>query len=365
MKALVGFARVFVGILFIFSGFVKLNDPVGFSYKLQEYFSPGVLDIPFLIPVALALAVILVIAEVILGVTLLLGYLKKFTVWSLLLMIAFFTFLTFYSAYFNKVTDCGCFGDAIPLTPWESFYKDVILSVLILILFFNQKYINPIFKPASHKWIVFVVFIGCLGFAYHVLMHLPAIDFRAYKVGANISEGMKMPADAKQAVYDYNWKFNVGGQEKIVTTQGAYPSVDGEFIEVNTEVVEEGYEPPIHDFSLQQGGEDFTEEILSTPKVLMVSAYNLSKSEKAGWSAIKDEIAAAQQKGYRVIGLSASGPNEISKIKDIYGIDIPFYFADETAIKTIVRSNPGLVTLEKGTIMQKLHWNDAEDLKIK
>lgn len=365
MKVIVGFARIFVGILFIISGFVKLNDPVGFSYKLQEYFSPGVLDIPFLVPFALPLAVFLVIVELLLGLTLILGYLKNLTRWSLLLMIIFFTFLTFYSAYFNKVTDCGCFGDALPLTPWESFSKDVVLTILILIIFFNQKYITPLFNPSSHKWIFFLAFIGCLGFGYYVLMHLPAIDFRAYKVGVNISEGMKMPDDAKQAVYDYNWKFIIDGEEKVITTQGSYPSVEGEFIEVNTEVVEEGYVPPIHDFSLQQDGEDFTEEILNEPKVLMISAYNLSKSEKAGWSAIKNQIEEAHKKGYHVVGLSASGPDEIAKIKDIYGIEIDFYFADETAIKTIVRSNPGLVTLEKGTIMQKLHWNDAEDLKLK
>ncbi len=132
MKHLVGFSRVFVGILFIISGFIKLNDPVGFSFKLEEYFSQGVLDLPFLMPYALAISIFVVIFEVVLGVFLLIGYRKKFTIWSLLLMILFFTFLTFYSAYFNKVTDCGCFGDAIKLTPWESFTKDVVLLVLIL-----------------------------------------------------------------------------------------------------------------------------------------------------------------------------------------------------------------------------------------
>lgn len=135
MKAITGIARVLVGILFI-SGFVKLNDPLGFSYKLQEYFSEQVLDIPVLIPFALIIAIVIVIYELVLGIMLLIGYSPKFTTWSLLIMIVFFTFLTFYSAYFNKVTDCGCFGDAIPLTPWQSFYKDVILLVLILILFF-------------------------------------------------------------------------------------------------------------------------------------------------------------------------------------------------------------------------------------
>ena len=133
MKYIVGIARTIVGLLFIISGLIKLNDPVGFSFKLQDYFAPEVLNLEFLVPYALLLAIILVIVEVVLGIFLLLGHFKKFTLWALLLMIVFFTFLTFYSAYFNKVTDCGCFGDAMPLTPWESFSKDVVLLVLILI----------------------------------------------------------------------------------------------------------------------------------------------------------------------------------------------------------------------------------------
>ncbi|MEO8934393.1 MAG: DoxX family protein, partial [Xanthomarina sp.] len=164
MKYIVNISRVLVGVLFIISGFVKLNDPLGFSYKLQEYFSVDVLNIPFLEPYALIISVFVVIFEVILGVFLLIGYKPKFTVWSLLGMIVFFTFLTFYSAYFEKVKDCGCFGDAIPLTPWESFTKDVILLVLILILFLGIKYIKPLFKPLPITVISLLSFIACLWF---------------------------------------------------------------------------------------------------------------------------------------------------------------------------------------------------------
>lgn len=321
MKALVNFARVFVGILFIFSGFVKLNDPLGFSYKLQEYFSPGVLDIPFLVPYALGLAIILVIAEIILGVALLLGYAKKFTKWALLLMIIFFTFLTFYSAYFNKVTDCGCFGDAIPLTPWQSFFKDVILTVLILIIFFFDRHIKPLFTKKTNSGIIFLVFIACLGFAYYVLMHLPAIDFRAYKEGTNIEENM-IPKK-------------------------------GELL------------PPINDFGFYNQEGDFTEEILKEEKVLMIAAYNLTKSEEEGWSKIQETIHRAKENGYRVIALSASGPQDIEALKAKHHMNIDFYFTDETAIKTIVRSNPGLVTIKNGVITQKAHWNDASDVELK
>src|SRR5690554_2070396 len=202
MKYIVNISRILVGVLFIISGFVKLNDPLGFSYKLEEYFSADVLNITFLESYALSIAIFVVIFEVILGIFLLIGYKPKFTVWSLLLMIVFFTFLTFYSAYFNKVTDCGCFGDAIPLTPWESFSKDVVLLVLILILFIGRKYIKPLFSRNINSILVFASLVFCLAITYHVLQHLPIIDFRPYKIGANIQEGMTMPEDAPKPIYE-------------------------------------------------------------------------------------------------------------------------------------------------------------------
>ena len=190
MKGLVVFCRWFVGVLFIFSGLVKLNDPLGFSYKLDEYFSGAVLGLEFLQAYALPLAIFLVIAEVLLGIALLIGFCKKFTIWSLLLMILFFTFLTFYSAYFNKVTDCGCFGDAIPLTPWQSFAKDVLLLAMILVLFFKQELWHPAFAKAQSLIILSLSTLLCGLMAYYVLEHLPLLDFRAYKVGTDIEEAM-------------------------------------------------------------------------------------------------------------------------------------------------------------------------------
>ena len=361
MKYIVGFSRIFVGALFIFSGFVKLNDPIGFSYKLEEYFGEGVLNLEFLVPYALVLAIFIVIYELILGITLLIGYALKFTKWSLLLMIVFFTFLTFYSAYFNKVTDCGCFGDAIPLTPWQSFIKDVILLVLILILFFNEKYIKPILAKASLKWIVFATSIACLYFAYHVLMHLPAIDFRAYKIGTNIPEAMSYPDDAQEAVYEYQWSFKVDGEEKTYTTNGSYPEVAGAFIKVDTKFIDGRYTHPIHDFSLIKDGEDYTDELMQEDKLLIVVAYNLSKTEREGWAVITSTLKEASKQDFKVIGLTASGDKDISNIKSDFNLDFDFYFADETAIKTIIRANPGLVILKNGTITNKLHWNDADE----
>ena len=232
---------------------------------------------------------------------------------------------------------------------------------MIIILFFNERFIKPVFAKASLKWVVFASTIGCLYFAYHVLMHLPAIDFRAYSVGTNISEAMTFPEGAQEAVYEYDWTFENNGEQKVITTNGSYPDVAGEFIEVNTKLVEEGYVPPIHDFSLIKEGEDHLNDLMQKDKLLVIVAYNLSKTEQEGWSHIKNAIEKAYQNDYTVIGLTASGDKAIEAIKNDYDLSMDFYFADETAIKTIIRANPGLVDIQSGTITKKLHWNDADE----
>ncbi|MEQ8217900.1 MAG: DoxX family protein [Arenibacter sp.] len=364
MKYIVTLSRIIVGILFIISGFIKLNDPVGFSFKLEEYFSPGVLDLGFLMPYALGISIFVVILEVLLGIMLLIGFRARITVWSLLLMIIFFTFLTFYSAYFNKVTDCGCFGDAIKLTPWESFTKDVVLLVLIVVLFLGVKHIKSPFVDSYNRLIVGLSLLVSAIFAYYVLNHLPALDFRPYKIGANIEEGMSVPEDAPVAIFDYSWKFNVDGEEKVVVTNGDYPAVDGEFIGVETEEIQKGYEPPIHDFTIELDGEDKAASLLQEPKLVMVVAYDLAKSNYSAFVEIKEVTDKAMKNGYKVIGMSASGKDYTQKLKKEYQLGFDFYFTDETTLKTMVRSNPGVLVLEQGTIVQKVHYNDLEELKF-
>ena len=212
MKYLVNISRILVGLLFIFSGLIKINDPVGFSFKLEEYFGPTVFNIDFLLPYVLPLAIFIVVLEVLLGVFLLIGLKKELTIYSLFAMIVFFTFLTWYSAYFNKVTDCGCFGDAIKLTPWESFTKDVILLVLIVIIMIGLKYIKPLFNNKLLYIFPSISLILCIVIVNQVLSHLPLIDFRPYKVGANIIDNMVIPEDSKKAVFRYDWLFNINGE---------------------------------------------------------------------------------------------------------------------------------------------------------
>jgi len=364
MKYLVNISRILVGALFIFSGFIKLVDPLGFSYKLEEYFSYDVLNIPALEPYALGISIFVVVFEVVLGVFLLVGYKPKFTVWSLLGMIVFFTFLTFYAAYFDKVKDCGCFGDFLKMTPWQSFTKDVILLVLILVLFFGVRHIKPLFSKLGVTIVALMGFIASLGLGYYVLMHLPIIDFRAYKVGNNIIEEMSIPDDAKKPVIEYTWVFNVNGEEKEFVTNGSYPEVDGKYVSVTTKVIEEGYEPKILDFSIESEDENLTTYFLEKDKLFMIVSYNLLTGEKEGMATLKAISDEALKKGYTVIGMTASGADDKQYIKDTYKLNFDFYLCDEKVLKTIVRSNPGVLILERGTVMQKVHWNDIEKLKL-
>lgn len=361
-------ARILVGVLFIISGLIKLNDPTGFSYKLEEYFNANVLNMEFLIPYALLIACFVVIFEVVLGVMLLIGFKTKFTIWSLLLMIVFFTFLTFYSWYFNKVTDCGCFGDALKLTPFESFIKDLVLLFLILILFFNQEYIKPLLSKVILNITVFATYTLCLIMAYYVLQHLPIKDFRAYKVGTNIKQGMSIPEGAPKSEYEMVFVYNVNGQN----TEISYADVmankipeGAEFVDRIDKLIKKGYVPPIHDLSIEKDGIDYLDSILEEAKVLLFISYDLNKANKTGMQKLEEIHQKAVLKGYTVIGLTASGEELVKENKEKHNLSFDYYNCDPTTLKTIERANPSIVVLERGTIVQKLHFNDSEKLILK
>jgi len=361
-------ARALVGVLFIISGLIKLNDPTGFSFKLEEYFSADVLNMEFFIPYALLIACFVVIFEVVLGIMLLTGFKPKFTVWSLLAMIVFFTFLTFYSAYFNKVTDCGCFGDALKLTPWESFSKDVVLLVLILILFINQKYIQPLYGKIGVNYTVFVAYSLCLFMAYYVLQHLPIIDFRAYKVGTDIKKAMEIPKGAPKSEYEMVFIYNVNGVETEISYDDVMANKvpeGAEFVDRKDKLIKEGYIPPVHDFTIEKDGNDYTESILEEPKVIMLISYDLKKSKENGMKKLEEFYQKASEKGYLVIGMTSSGTDIIEEYKKKYGLTFDYYFCDATTLKTIERANPSIVVLEKGVVVQKKHFNDIDKVVLK
>lgn len=362
---LVQFSRIFVGLLFIISGLIKLNDPVGFSYKLAEYFGETVLNLPVFIPYSLAIALFIVIFETVLGFMLLIGFKPKFTIWSLLLMIVFFTFLTFYSAYFNKVTDCGCFGDALKLTPWQSFTKDVVLLFFILILFLNMKKVKPLFNTNFRNALVSLAVVLCCFMGYWVLYHLPLKDFRAYKVGTNIPKAMEIPEGAPKTEVEMVFVYKVNGVNKNFTEKDLMSIPAGAtFVERIDKVISEGYKPPIHDFTMELDGSDYKDELLKEPKLLMFVAYDLAKSDKKGMEILEGLHQKAKAKGYKVIGMTASGQPEIEKAKKEFGYTFDFYFCDGTTLKTIERANPSIVILNQGTIKQKVHYNDSAKLNF-
>tara|TARA_B100000989_G_scaffold290313_1_gene263295 strand:- start:73 stop:864 length:792 start_codon:yes stop_codon:yes gene_type:complete len=263
------------------------------------------------------------------------------------------------------VTDCGCFGDAIKLTPWESFYKDIVLLIMILFMYFNQKFIYPIFNLKFQISSLFLALTVCLFITYTVLSHLPLLDFRAYKVGNNIKYEMSIPEDAPKDLYEYNWEFLIDEKKQIITTTGDFPSAEGEFIDVTTRLIKKGYEPAIYDFSIEDGEINFTNEVLDMDKVIVIISYDLEKINKKSVVKIKDLFTNAINNDYEIIGLTSSS-NALSE-NFIVENDLPFafYTCDETALKTIVRSNPGLIVLEKGTIKAKKHFNDFDNLNLK
>ena len=364
MKYVINCIRVVVGVIFIISGLVKLNDPVGFAIKLEEYFSKPVLNMPVFEPFAMAIGILVCITEVTLGVMLLVGYLKKLTLWLLIAMTVYFGFLTFYSAYFNKVTDCGCFGDAIKFTPWQSFTKDMVLLALVLILFWGQKYIKPIAKGMIPLYFTLAGIIVSALVVNYTYKHLPIKDFRPYKIGANIPEGMVVPEGAPLPKYEYHWRFIVDGKEKVVTTNGKYPKVNGEFKDVTTEMIDKGYVPPIHDFYIEgKDRKSYFDDFMKEEKLMMVVSEDIGKADVEAFKAVKVTTDRALKEGYTVIGLTSTLDKADKLVKD-YELNFRFYYNDEKTLKTMIRSNPGVIILNKGTIKMKKHYYDLEKLKL-
>lgn len=365
MNILTHVVRLLVAVTFIFSGFVKLVDPLGSAYKFEEYFGADVLNLEFLIPYALQFSVMLILAEIMLGVMLLVGYKVRLTVWSLFVITLLFLFLTWYSAYYDKVTDCGCFGDAVKLTPWETFYKNVILIVLVIYLLIRMYDIQPISSDILAKRVSLVSLLLFIGILFYVLRYLPIIDFRPYAIGKNIPEGMLIPEGAEQPVYEDTWIYNVNGEDQVFTTEDKPWNIEGAtFVDRKTRTLKEGYVPPIHDFTMENGEEDMTELLMSKEKLMLVVAYNLKLANSKGMKQVKELSERAMEKGYTVYCFSASTQEDYKKVKEAFDLDFDLLFCDETTLKTIIRSNPGILTLDKGTIKGKWSWRQVQSVTL-
>lgn len=353
--------RIIVGFIFILSGFVKAVDLVGFSFKLEEYFEPPVFDIPFLVDLALPLAIFVVALELILGFMLLIKIKLKQTLVALIALCVFFAFLTFYSAYFNVVTDCGCFGDALKLEPWESFWKDIILLVALLVIYFLYSRSSLKFNYTITKFQTVAVFIFTLMMtiiAFWGIAHEPLIDFRDYKTGTDLNaERVKIDQDPSE-YKTYYTMVNKKTKEELVLNQDDYVNddqywkegTDWEIVEGKNEskMVRQGYKSEIAKFKIEdENGMDVTEELLKAPKAVVLFSYKPKEADKNIIS--KAEAKMKTEKNAFLLGVSTE-PKTFTTINN--------GTMDGVAIKTIARSNPFILILKNGKIMHKKSAKD-------
>ena len=374
MKKLVWFCRIFVGLLFIFSGLIKINDPLGFSYKLEEYFD--VFHLSFLSSFALSLAVILCSLEIILGFALLIGVRAKSVAWGLLLLIIFFAFLTFYSAYFKVVQTCGCFGDAIPLTPWQSFSKDLVLLLLIIVVFINRRTIQPVFSKKTGDNLLVGSAVIAVGIGLYTYNFIPVIDFLPYKVGANIPDEMKTPPGAKPDEYEitYNLKNKKTGETKVMSDKDYLKSgiwKDNNWVIVGkpeSVMVKKGFTPKIIDLSIQDAqGNNYTNELLSNPyNSFIVVAYDLNRTNVEAIGKL-NAMAANLIRDFntRTIWLTSNSAKDAEAFAKKNHLVMEIFYADEVPLKSMVRANPGVILMKNGVILNKWHYHSVpkyEDL---
>lgn len=362
---LLGFSRIFVGALFIFSGFIKANDPTGFGYKLQEYFH--VFHTDFLNDYSTWIAIVICGFEIAMGVFLLLGIYRKTVAWGLLLLIIFFTFLTFYSAFFEVVSSCGCFGDAIPLTPWESFGKDLVLLVFILIIFKYRNRIKPLITSSGKRsFAAFVTLLVSFGIGIYTLFFLPFIDFLPYKVGNDIPKLMVLPEGEESDVFEYIYeiKNKSTGETKKVTDKeymaGIWEDDNWEVIgEPTSRLVKKGYQIPIPDLLISNAeGDDVTHEIIENPyyNFIVVSTYidKLSTADVIALDRINSTIRdLSSDYNLRAVLLTASSSDTAQKLNSEMDLVLETFYADAVPLKSMVRSNPGVLLLQNGVVIKK------------
>jgi len=372
-KGLYGFlvaVRLLVGILFIFSGLVKLNDPVGLSYKMQEFFEVWAADGYFVTIVNLLnqysfwVAIIMITAEVALGVALLIGWRKNLVLQLLFLLILFFTFLTSYVLFSGKIRSCGCFGDCIPLTPIQTFTKDIILLLLSVFLILKRQYIQPIFKERLPFALVLISIIGTLFLQNYVIDHLPLVDCLPYKIGNNILELRKIPADATPDKFSYGFVYQKGAVKQSFTTDNL-PDSTWKFVERKETLLEKGKNnlAKINDFILSDStGSDSTETILNKPAYYLFFVKELGEDTDK-WLSLFTDVAKKAQQQKLIIYVVTSDPKNVNTFfNEFHSFNLPVYTCDATAIKTVARANPTILLMKGPIVQKKYSWADMDAL---
>jgi uncharacterized membrane protein YphA (DoxX/SURF4 family) len=383
MKIAAQISRFLIGIVFTFSGFVKAVDPLGSTYKFADYFNA--FGMSWAVPLAIGLAFILSGLEFLTGIALVFNLQAKFFSWMAFLFMAFFTPLTLFIALKNPVSDCGCFGDALIMSNWATFYKNIVLMTAAIIIFlYRKKFINKLNHISQLKSIgIFILMI--FFFQLYNVMHLPIIDFMPYKIGTFIPDQMIIPENAQQAksIYYYPIKniktgkiTKISSDEYLADESWQNPE-NFEIIADQIEgpiIIEEGYTPPIHDFTMEPIGEfideylvfdnDLVPQIMADERyILLVVAHDLSKSSLKALKHVNEMSDYFRNIQIPVVLLTGSSPDEAISFKQEHQLSFIFANTDPITLKTIVRANPGFVLLKEGKIIDKWHYNDFPNLE--
>ncbi|MEP6617643.1 MAG: BT_3928 family protein [Ginsengibacter sp.] len=368
MRTLVNVARVFVGLLFIFSGLVKANDPLGLSYKMQEFFEvwsqyPSLKGLmSWLNDFALPFSIITITLEIIVGVAIILGWNKRFFSLLLLVLIVFFTFLTGYAVFSGKIATCGCFGDCIPLTAMQSFMKDLLLFVLILIICAGVKYIQPVFTPGINSLIILISTVIVIFFQWYALRHLPVKDCLPYKVGNNILELRKMPSNAVPDKVDFKFTYEKNGQKKQFS-KNELPDSTWTFVSREDVVIEKGKnnEPPIKDFFISTlSGTDTTESLLNQANEYYIFFIKDLQGTGRWLTNFTSLYTFAKQKNRPIVVVASQAGDADQYFNHTNNFSLPVLSCDATALKTAARTNPTLYLMKGPVIEKKWGWADLQ-----
>ena len=359
-KWIVNICRFILGATFVFSGFVKAVDPLGTYYKIQDYLAAFGMQqlLPDIVP--LLMSVLLAVLEFAVGMHLLLGIKRRFSTRLALLIMLVMTPLTLYLALTNPISDCGCFGDALVLTNWQTFGKNVVLLTCAIVLMITP-WAMVRFLTKKMEWTLSnYCIVFALALAGYCLATLPIIDFRPYKIGNNIREGMEIPEGAKPTIFDTRFIMEKDGVKQTFTVDN-YPDSTWTFVSAETVVVGKGYEPPIHDFVMEslETGEDITDEVLDDPGyTFLLITHRTEEADEGNIDLINELYEYCLENGYKFYALSSSSAEAIELWRDRTGAEYPFCIMDDITLKTMVRSNPGLMLIKGGVILNK--WPSSQ-----
>jgi uncharacterized membrane protein YphA (DoxX/SURF4 family) len=362
VNVLLWISRVFFGIVFIFSGFVKAIDPLGSTYKFQDYFLAFGMD--WLFPLALPLAIVLSGLEFLIGMAVLLGIKMRYSAWGGLIFMLFFTPLTLYIAIYEPVSDCGCFGDALIISNWATFYKNIFISAAAIFIFYHRNSFRPLWGERKDWYLVGLIAFSITALSVYCLRNLPILDFRPWKINNNIEE-MLQPVQEEIAEYSFVYKNKESGELREFTIdQLAEMDESWEFVDRKETIIQEYIGAPVEEFVVQdEYGYDVAEEIIGNPEYqFILVVYDVNRTNERSFTRKINEFAQqAESDNISFVVLSGSSIDDIELFRHKIQAAYPFYQADAIKLKTMIRSNPGLILMKDWVVLGKWHHRNIPD----